>query len=54
MEAEVSALAGPAVISNSCPLGKHSFRGCRFLRGSEGRRDATGEGTPLLLGYSGG
>lgn len=54
MQAEVSAHEGPAVIPDSRPLGKHSFRSCRFMRGSEGRRDATREGTPLLLGYSGG
>lgn len=55
MQAEkVSAHEGPAVIPDSCPLGKHSFRSCRFMRGSEGRRDATREGTPILLGYSGG
>lgn len=53
-EKEVSAHEGPAMIPNSCPLGKHSFRSCRFMRSSEGRRDSTREGTPLLLGYRGG
>lgn len=53
-EEEVSALEGPVVISDSCPIGKHPFRSCRFMRGSEGPRHPTSEGTPLLLGYRGG
>lgn len=51
---EVSAQAGPVVIPDSCPPGKHPFRSRWFLRGREGWRDPSRKGTPLLLGYRGG
>lgn len=51
---EVFALEGPVVIPDSCPIGKHPFRSCGFMRGSEGHRLPTSEGSLLLLGHRGG